>query len=155
EVVGAAFVSGAPVRHDALFAGRFTRPFSLDWKPKFFTNPCELAPLPSDESRATSVESRATDQNPESSRSTVLQLPCAPLEPLALILQLVAERAELPLSAILDSSRMLGDLHLNSITVGQLVSEAARKLSLPRLTSLTDFANATVAEIANALATLK
>ena len=50
---------------------------------------------------------------------------------------------------------MLRDLHLNSITVGQLVSEAARHLGLPRVLGLTDFANATVAETARALEELK
>ena len=45
RAVGAAFVTGAPVRHRALFEGRFTRPFNLDWEPKFFVNPCELAPV--------------------------------------------------------------------------------------------------------------
>jgi enediyne polyketide synthase len=44
--------------------------------------------------------------------------------PIELIRRLVAERAELPASAVRDESRMLSDLHLNSITVGQLVSEA-------------------------------
>src|SRR5207249_3003413 len=45
RAVGAAFALGAPVRTAALFADRFTRPFSLDTKPKFFVNPCELAPV--------------------------------------------------------------------------------------------------------------
>ena len=50
---------------------------------------------------------------------------------------------------------MLNDLHLNSITVGQLVSEAAKKLGLPRVVGLTDFANASVAGIARALEELQ
>ena len=45
QAVGAAFALGAPVRHEALFADRFSRPFSLESKPKFFGNPCELAPI--------------------------------------------------------------------------------------------------------------
>lgn len=44
QAVGMAYVLGAPVQHAALFHGRFTRPFSLDWQPKFFANPCEQAP---------------------------------------------------------------------------------------------------------------
>jgi len=50
---------------------------------------------------------------------------------------------------------MLSDLHLNSITVGQLVSEAARRLALPRIVGPTDFANASVVEMARALEELK
>ena len=63
----------------------------------------------------------------------------------------MAQRAELPASAIHDDSRMLSDLHLNSISVGQLVAEAAKRLNLPPLIGLTDFANATVGRVAQAL----
>ncbi len=46
---------------------------------------------------------------------------------------------------------MLSDLHLNSISVGQLVVEAARRLGLRPPSSPTDYARATVAEVAEAL----
>src|SRR5207253_4899902 len=70
---------------------------------------------------------------------------------LELITQMVAERAELPSSAVNPDSRLLSDLHLNSITVSQLIAEAARSLHLPRPVSPTDFADATIAEVAQAL----
>ena len=41
-----AFVLGAPLNTDALFAHRFSRELDLDWQPSFLVNPCELAPLP-------------------------------------------------------------------------------------------------------------
>jgi enediyne polyketide synthase len=50
---------------------------------------------------------------------------------------------------------MQTDLHFNSIMVGQLVATAARQLELLGLTNLTDFANASVAEVATALEELK
>ncbi|HYG83180.1 MAG TPA: type I polyketide synthase [Pyrinomonadaceae bacterium] len=140
---GAAFALGQPVRHEALFAGRFTRAFNLDWRRKFFVNPCELAPVsetvPPPETQPEKTEQRLTGNAPVDSSSA---------SALALITQMVAERAELPPSAIECDSRLLGDLHLNSITVSQIVAEAARRLGLPRPTSPTDFADATVAEIA-------
>ena len=147
QALGAAFALGAPVKHAALFADRFTRPFNLDWKPKFFANPCELAPVSeSSERRAPSrLETEIAPRRAEA-------VPGAPIE---LIRRLVAARAELPASAVRDESRMLSDLHLNSITVGQLVSEAAKQLGLPRIVGLTDFANASVADIARALEELK
>jgi enediyne polyketide synthase len=162
EAVGAAFVLGAPVVHSALFAGRFTRPFDLNWRPKFFANPCErrfdgpnadvrtqLPPTPLDRSSLVTGHPLQPDQGlPVTHPASAVTPGLAPFD---LVRELVAERAELPLSAVQKNSRMLGDLHLNSITVGQLVSEAARRLSLPRLTSVTDFANATVDEIAQAL----
>ena len=64
----------------------------------------------------------------------------------------MAERAELPAGAVRDDSRLLSDLHLNSISVGQLVVEAARRLGLRPPASPTDYARATVAEVAEALA---
>jgi len=147
QALGAAFALGAPVKHAALFADRFVRPFALDWKPKFFVNPCELAPVsePSERRTPSRIESKIVPQRAEA----------APGTPIELIRRLVSGRAELPASAVRDESRMLSDLHLNSITVGQLVSEAAEKLGLPRIVGLTDFANASVAEIARALEELK
>ena len=165
QTVGAAFALGAPVRLEALFAGRFSRPFSLDSKPKFFANPCELAPInaecevrsaelreslspPVAAAQGTGVQKSPANGAPETAAASSLS-------PLEWVRQLVADRAELPASTVMDHHRMLSDLHLNSITVGQLVSEAARHLELPRVLGLTDFANASVAEMARALEELK
>ena len=63
----------------------------------------------------------------------------------------MAERLELPVATIEDESRLLDDLHLNSITVAQLVAEAARRLDLPPPPAPTHYANATLSEIAKAL----
>ncbi|HXT50004.1 MAG TPA: SDR family NAD(P)-dependent oxidoreductase, partial [Thermoanaerobaculia bacterium] len=71
--------------------------------------------------------------------------------PLALLRRLVAERAELPLAAVRAESRLLADLHLNSIAVGQLLAAAAQRLGLPAPASPTDFARATVGATAEAL----
>ncbi len=75
----------------------------------------------------------------------------ASITPLEVIRQLVAERLELPLTTIENESRLLDDLHLNSITAAQLVAEAARRLDLPPPPAPTHYANATLAEIAEAL----
>jgi enediyne polyketide synthase len=165
QAIGAAFALGGPVNCTALFEGRFTRPFNLDWQPKFFVNPCELAPVMDDAARRSAPVSRRDNVRTGSApgpSSTVAASGLAAAEdgripalsPLELIRQLVAARAELPLSAVGDDSRLLGDLHLNSITVGQLVAEAARRLNLPPLVGLTDFANATVGKAAAALEAL-
>ena len=141
QAVGAAFALGAPLNHTALFRGRFTRPFALDWKPKFFTNPCELAPAAESRSR----RREASDALDEMPPAPISHPPIS--SPLDLLRQLVADRAELPLTAVHPESRMLGDLHLNSITVAQLVAEAARRLELAPIVGLTDFANASVGQI--------
>jgi enediyne polyketide synthase len=69
-----------------------------------------------------------------------------------LLRQLVARRAELPEDAVRDEHRLLSDLHLNSIAVGQLVVEACRQLGLAPPSSPTDYATATVGQVAEALA---
>ena len=149
EAIGTAFALGAPVNTAPLFSDRFTRPFGLDWKPRFFANPCEQAPV-------SKVAERRSPAQYEPETPVVLQRAgtenTAPLE---LIRRLVAERTELPASAVRDDSRMQGDLHLSSITVGQLISAAASQLKLPHIVGLTDYANASVAEIARALEDLK
>lgn len=63
----------------------------------------------------------------------------------------VAERCELPGSAIQDEDRFLSDLHLTSIAVSALAAEAARDLGRPPLVAPNEFADATVAELAAAI----
>ncbi|HEX8115707.1 MAG TPA: acyltransferase domain-containing protein, partial [Pyrinomonadaceae bacterium] len=152
KAFGAAFVAGAADDAEALFAGRFARPFDLDWRPRFFANPCELAPL-LDENNAVR---REAFEEAESVSSPVIE----PLEgatdetALEVVRRLVAERAELPLEAVKDEHTLLGDLHLNSITVSQLVVDAARLLGLTPPVAPTEYAHATIAEAAAALETL-
>jgi len=145
SAVAACFCLGVRVAHDELFADRFARPFDLDWRPRFFVNPCELAP-PDDETADVfseqSSEVRATDEVPVGSQTHT---------PLEVVRRLVAERLELPVDTIENESRLLDDLHLNSISVAQLVAEAARRLNLPPPTAPTHYANATLSEIAKAL----
>jgi enediyne polyketide synthase len=161
QAVGAAFVLGAPIKHAELFKGRFTRHFNLDWQPKFFVNPCELAPLPE-----TSIQRRdKQDAPPEHSLAerreveegeaveSTIDLPQESTNPsiLDLLRQLVAQRAELPASVIREDHRLLSDLHLNSITASQIVTEAARRLGLRRPVAPTNYSDAMVSEIAESL----
>ncbi|MDJ0795849.1 MAG: type I polyketide synthase [Calothrix sp. MO_167.B12] len=147
KAVASAFTLGMPINHQALFAGRFTRPFNLDWQPQFFVNPCELAPV--------SQSSVNTDQltvEQEQLTDTPQQLTVInSSSKIDCVRQLVAQRTELPVESILDDHRLLSDLHLNSITVSQLVVEAARSLGLSPPIAPTDYADATVAEIGQAL----
>jgi enediyne polyketide synthase len=148
KAIGAAFTLGVPINHAMLFEGRFTRKLDLDWQPKFFANPCELAPITNmSVLKPQVVEDESEVSEPFVSPST---------EPsgartLDLVIDLVAARAELPQHSVKPESRMLTDLHLNSITVGQLVAEAARRLGAPAPLAPTDYADASVDEIARAL----
>lgn len=155
--LGAAYVMGAPLNREALFANRLVRPFSLDWQPQFFVNPCELAPLPDSTTATALVTSPVTEvaapqptataaKSTESTEASQTQLSI-----LERWRQAVANRAELPLTAVHNHSRLLADLHLNSITVGQIVAEVGQQLGLAAPADPTAYANATVEQIAQAL----
>lgn len=149
RVVGAAYVVGASPVDSALFHGRLIRPLQVGTEFRFFASPCEAAP-PLD----------------IATRRRVPTAPAAPAgatEPVAgqagestahLIRRLAAERAELPLELVHDSSRLLDDLHLSSITVGQVVSQVATQLGMPAAQAPTNLATATVRELADALEAL-
>jgi enediyne polyketide synthase len=140
--IAAAFAMGAPVEVHKLFVDRFTRKFSLDWTPTFFANPCESVP----------VSERTAGEAPK-------KLPAPPpavehtgdADVLTEIIQLVANRCELPIEAISTGSRLRDDLHLNSITVSQIIVEVARKLGIQTPPHPTDYSNVTLAEAAQAL----
>ena len=68
-----------------------------------------------------------------------------------MVRRLAAQRAELPLETVGQDLRLLGDLHLSSIAVAQLVTESARALGLEPPIWPTEAANATIAEVAEAL----
>ena len=140
NAAGAGFVLDQSFNHGALFQGRFTRPFDLDWRPTFFLNPCESAPV---------GEVKLDDRVIEKTEIKAQTPPSVSTSDL--LVQLVAQRTELPPATVGKDSRLLSDLHLNSITVSELVLEAASRLGLSPPTSPTDFADATITEIAQAL----
>lgn len=140
SVVGAAYALGATVDTDVLFGDRVLRPLPLDGGFTFLANPCETAPdiatgLAAAEAAVT-AEPAAGD--PEQRRQGTLDL----------LRQLAAERVELPLETVTAVTNPLDDLHLSSITVGQLVNDATRQLGLPTLEATTNFATVTLGELA-------
>ena len=153
---GVTFVLGHPTNLRQLFAGRFTRPFMLDRRPSFFANPCERAPVSNGAASKTSGGDAVKDVNTfRSSEHQVENAVTRPSTPngssFDVIAHLVSARAELPPSAVNASHRLLSDLHLNSITVTQVIAEAARQLALPRPVAPTLYADATIAEVAEML----
>ncbi len=154
--VGAAYALGAPIRLSALVEGRFVRPFDFDRERKFFANPCELAPPSASRDAPSCVAPREMPPKVTPDRTP---LPPSDLHgdpsALELLRRLISERTELPLSAIGAQSRLLDDLHLNSITVSQIILQAARILSLPPPASPTFASRATVAQAAEMLEEMK
>ncbi|MGW5666920.1 type I polyketide synthase [Micromonospora sp. NPDC003776] len=144
-VLAAAYVRGAPPPASEFFNERLVRPLDLDAPVSFLANPCEAAPQPVLPDLATLAEPAV--QGPEPGDAGV----ASGREALAVLRTLVADRAELPEEVLSDDSRLLDDLHLSSITVGQLVNRAARELGLDAVAAPANFATATVRELATAL----
>lgn len=149
QALGAVYALGVSVNRKALFDDRFYRPFDLDWKPVFFANPCESAPLsdqplPAKKIVAKAIESKVIPADLDSSQTT-----------LELVMQLVSSRTELPLAALQPQKRLLADLHLNSISVGELVVAASRQLKIAPPAATLDYSNVTIAELAEGLQALQ
>ncbi|MGW7091045.1 type I polyketide synthase [Streptomyces sp. NPDC054874] len=148
QVVGAAYVLGAPLIHERLFNDRLTRPLEVGAEFSFLANPCEQAPdvaLPATRARrAEGSGDGATAGAGGSAGESALDV----------LRALVAERTELPPELVDDGSNLLDDLHMSSITVGQIVNQAAVQLGLTAAHVPTNFATATMAELAEALTTL-
>ncbi|MHC0431258.1 type I polyketide synthase [Streptomyces sp. O3] len=151
-VVGAAYVIGAPLMHERLFRDRLTRPLEIGAELSFLASPCESAPtvdLPAARPRTADADATA---DPDAGGQTAGD--SADGSPLDVLRALVAERAELPPELVSVDSSLLDDLHMSSITVGQIVNQAATKLGLGAAHVPTNFATATVAQLAEALESL-
>ncbi|MFV2096441.1 SDR family NAD(P)-dependent oxidoreductase [Micromonospora sp. LOL_014] len=141
RVVAGAFVVGAAGIHSGLFHGRLTRSLAVGAEFTFFASPCEAAPTVTIATPATMAAAPAAEATPvDDTESTV-----------DLLRRMAADRAELPMEMVRDDSRLLDDLHLSSITVGQLVNQAAARRGIAASATPTNFATATVGQLADAL----
>ncbi len=145
--VAAAHVAGASIRSDVLFEDRLIRPVAEDWKLRCLANPCEQAPkvgIP--------VGAQVEQDTPVSSQASPEPEPEPGLSALQVLKTMIALRVELPVESIKDDSRMLTDLHLNSIMVSEIIVKGAKSLGVSPPAVPTEFANASVASIAEVLA---
>ncbi|MFC5064245.1 type I polyketide synthase [Actinomycetospora atypica] len=138
RVLGAAFALGAPLDVAALFEGRVIRPLPLDGSMTFLANPCESAPaLGEGMDVGPAVEDVVTGGTAGTGEDT-----------LEVLTRLAAERVELPPEAVTADTHPLDDLHLSSITVGQLVNEACRACGRPPLEGMPNLGTARLGEVA-------
>ncbi|HEX3588102.1 MAG TPA: type I polyketide synthase [Pseudonocardiaceae bacterium] len=147
SVVGAAYALGAAVDTEALFSDRVLRPLPLDGEFTFLASPCETAPDIAI-GLATLGGDTAADTSDTPASAAAKESDEAPLPTLDVLRRLAAERVELPLDTVTAATNPLDDLHLSSITVGQLVNDATRQLGLPTLEATTNFATVTLGELA-------
>jgi enediyne polyketide synthase len=149
RVAGAAFALGAPVRTEALTAGRVLRPLRADGAMTFLASPCETAPAIGAE--MTANQEPIPDERPvagQGSADTGTGPRDEGMSTLELLRRLAAERVELPLETVRADTHPLDDLHLSSITVGQIVNEVTRELGRPALSATPNFATVRLDELA-------
>jgi enediyne polyketide synthase len=157
SAVAAAYVLGAPVQGDALVAGRFTRPLPLDKEFRFFASPCESVPVDAPSlAAAESMEAPTGTATAELSGGDSAEPAAAGGSPAAadsllVLRRLAAERAELPLDTVHPETHPLDELHLSSITVGQIMSQATQELGVPAPVVTSNFATSTLADLAREL----
>ncbi|HEY0168865.1 MAG TPA: SDR family NAD(P)-dependent oxidoreductase [Jatrophihabitans sp.] len=174
RAVAACYVLGAPVRHAELHRDRFTRVLEPGKQFRFFASPCEQAPtdelgmprpaatpaapavraLPSPAPRppAPAAPDSVPSGQPEAQATPAEAVPDGPPQSAVDVLRrLAAERAELPLEAVSAGSHPLDELHLSSITVGQIVNQASRELGLAAPMATSTFATSTLAQLAQML----
>ncbi|MEV0899201.1 type I polyketide synthase [Actinoplanes sp. NPDC049802] len=157
RVLAAAFVAGATAIEPSLFHGRLLRPLEVGTTFSFFESPAEQAPQvrahrPGAPTESTPAPPRPADEAEPSGGAPVAGDDESVPE---LLRRLAAERAELPVDLIDMSSRLLDDLHLSSITVGQLVGTVAQRLEISPTLTPTNFATATLGELAETLESLR
>ncbi|MDG4764715.1 type I polyketide synthase [Solwaraspora sp. WMMD406] len=154
RIVAGAFVVGAGSIHSGLFHGRLTRNLAVGTEFKFFTNPCESAPTVPASLVAVAARPGAgagTDTEAPTGGGPASTVADGAETSLELLRRLAAERAELPVEMVREDSLLLDDLHLSSITVGQLVNQAAAQRGIAASATPTNFATATLAQLAEAL----
>ena len=159
RAVGTAFALGADVNLARLAEGRFARPFDIGRRRAFLVNPCELAAGAADRTPLLPDPARVVPRMPPAGTDLPAESP-APDRAAAHVTcteicghlrDIVSRRTELPLTAVTASSRFLSDLHLNSITVAELLQQTAADLNLGTLRAPTDYADAMLVEAAEAL----
>ena len=151
EVAAVAYVLGVPVKLQTLFEHRFVRPFDVARRPSFLTSPCELAPLPARHAPAVRAPAVRSVSGGIAPPAIAVGRDGNGPRPIDVVRRLIAARAELPIDAVRADQLLLRDLHLNSITVAQIASDAARELSLAPSAAPTEFSAASVHDLARAL----
>jgi len=157
RAVGASFVLGCAPAIRRLFEDRFARSFDWNWKPRFLEAPCEMFAADSAANDAADGPAyggpepgpepgTAGRREPDDEASA--ERPAGGADQ---VRQVLAEHTGLPAWTFEDSSRMSADLHLNSITVAEIIIRLTTARGVPAPVDSTEYANASVGEIATAL----
>lgn len=162
---GALFAAGAVHGVLPLFAHQFRRPFDL-WRDfEFLANPCENAPVTMRKAQSFTDAPRPDDRPPAMPETNVPARPDGgpgtgpdespqvtqgqgrPVDVDGQVRSLLADALELPMEEIRATDRLLSDLHLNSLLVGQLATRAAMECGRDVPAAPLSLADASVADL--------
>src|SRR5581483_10471685 len=162
QAVAMAYALGAQIEHRELFRDRFVKPLPLDKEFVFLASPGEAEPegdfavvkaalAEPSAARRTDALGAAAARGAETVGATADEGPADAADALYVLRSLAAERAELPLDAVRPDSNPIDELHLSSITVGQIVTQAAKELGVTAVLATSAYATSTLAELAEML----
>jgi len=160
DAIAAAWIAGAEINVEALFANRFAKPFDLEIYPTFIESPTErlaerrlavsaVAETGGEDAAGPAGETPALHGTPALRETALRETPQGTLR------ELVAKHVDLSMDLVQPASKLLTDLHLSSITVARLLADAARAMGVPPLADPMSFANATIDEATAALEALR
>lgn len=149
-VAGAAHAAGVRIRPEGLFGDRLVRP--LPPAPRFLASPCEAAPSTAVglvEAEPAPGRGPAPAVDPVPAAAPTGTAPAGrEVSTIDLLIRLAAERAELPPGAVQPDTYPLDDLHLSSITVGQILNQVTRELGRPPMAATATLSTSTIADLA-------
>ncbi len=149
-VTAALFATGAGPDVGAHFARRMHRRLTADWKPVFLRNPCETTSGPAPAPRPRPRPAPATAPAQPAPMTTAAD----DTDLLSAVTRRVAALVELDEDTLRPDTRLVADLHLSSLRVSQLAVDTAAAVGRAAPTVPAALADATVAELAELLATL-
>ena len=165
-VAAALFAAGAVNGLTPLFAHQFRRSFDLRHDFEFLANPCENPSVTLKTGQAFTVGPRPDERPPATPEASVVTLadrrpdigpdegpqatqdPGQPVDVADRVRSLVADALELPPEEIRETDRLLSDLHLNSLLVGQIATRAAVECNRVVPAAPLSLADASVADLA-------
>ncbi|WP_407319791.1 SDR family NAD(P)-dependent oxidoreductase [Isoptericola halotolerans] len=139
DAVAATWALGQQIATDALVDGRAYRPLEPGQTMTFLANPCEQAP---------ELGFVPTEPRPEVDAGEEVGPAGQGATTLDVLLAVVAEKVDLPLTVLGPRTSPLDDLHLSSITVAQITNEVVRSLGRGPLSGVPSFATSSLGDIA-------
>lgn len=139
QTIAFSWVNKIKINSDKLFQNKSYKEMTLDWSANFFSNPCE-----------TDIFEINNHLSEDDSLKFSYQ------EDLSIELRkAIAKKLELPFESILEEHKMLDDLHLNSLEVGQIINNFALINNIKLASIATEYSNASIKEIIETLSLSK